>query len=48
MFLSPRIMSTSLKVNLASRTIFGFIWLILVLGILLMAPAFSLSLTFVL
>lgn len=36
-------MSDSLKVNLASKTIFGFAWLILILGILLMAPAWTLD-----
>jgi len=33
----------TLKANLASRTIFGFAWLILVLGIMLMAPAWTLD-----
>ncbi len=36
-------MRDSLKVNLASKTIFGFAWLILILGILLMAPAWTLD-----
>ncbi|HZK76826.1 MAG TPA: isoprenylcysteine carboxylmethyltransferase family protein [Candidatus Kapabacteria bacterium] len=35
-------MSDSLKANLASKTIFGFVWLILILGILLIAPAWTL------
>jgi len=36
-------MSYSQKTNLASKTIFGFVWLILILGILLMAPAWTLD-----
>ena len=35
--------SDPLTANLARKTIFGFVWLILVLGILLMAPAWTLD-----
>ncbi len=35
------VMTKSVKTNLASRTIFGFVFLILLVGILLMAPAWT-------